>query len=1731
MSVLDQVAANYKQKPKSKLDIVSENYTPSIKPLRTLGSEIRKGYVSDYDSGFTPMYKDLNLFRANRQSTPAQAFNSIVGGLGGGALTFLEDAGYILDFENNINTIRGVENLESNAFSKFMKDNKEALYQALPIYRKNPNATFDPSDGGWYWDMFRSVIESATAFGGVGMGAGALTKMIGKGITKAAGLNRWGNMIGQSIETGKTGLGMATFISSTGEGKMMALELYDEAFKKGLEDAINTYKVNHNGESPDADTLNKIQLAVSDEAGKQANWFMLKNYSLGLIEASQLKSLFKATGLTRGDIAVKPTFGSRLWDITKAEIKNSPKEGFEELLQNALQREGQYQTEKNLQEKYKINPIEPISTEEDFVNRFIDFATTDKALLEGLMGLVSGPIQYTVTKLPFTNFSAESKKYTDQQTTIEANREFIKASLLQTGERTKQIEEALQNNQTDRAKVLELQEFDQLALRNFQLGTTQKLVDTLNETIQSNESTPDQKTSAQEYLKRLEAMEQEYTTMQRYSNAGGVFQNRLLFREFNDYINLVKKGKETLKQNIQNQFTPIVEAYNNVNKDNPISMSTILDAIESNEFSNVPEQIRDVVMGNPDVKDAVSKRNSIEKSYGELVKLQQEYKELTKPEYQVPFSMFKGIMDNTKLSTQDKAEQLELLEKKLKDTDNEEYDFVTNYIARMRTSLEDAIQEGKDALVKEEENKNNPPTKPAATAKENTTGTQKNQQTPEQKAHVAKLQKFKEALMLQASLDDDKDGIKELTKISNEQLEQILETYEDDELDKILSELDTYKSLGPIEKKNYISKNKRNQPAEQTQPTQEAEPESNEEVFDTTSEGSIDAAGLDTSNLIPMENFLGDSQEVQVKPTSFKEVPVLVKSREEGKEAESKVFEILNTLSIGQVLSNSEGEIKIITTKSTDKKGNTIIGITTFERNEDGSLSQIGDTVFSSRSKDGKTKSEYNPHTIGRDNNDNQFVVTDEITNDFIDLSKEKVFTTDENGDVVETRTYSSFKVNQPKQPEAPTETPTTNAQPTPVQPADVPKQPTDQVPGGQKQPSPEDGGQKPSGEGVGEEVQVEPKKYSLNRNSENQAPSIDVNTDVDWELSGLENGPTGPGKIKSSKLLEIRGRNSDGKIVGSVYIVGDEGSETFEVFLNDSVIDKINQPKPTNEVQSRSTDESKEIVTGQQKHAEVTHAVGFNELTDFNTRRYRQLEQVNIKFAALENLGIKINMQHGTDEFTAWAFNGTDHTGHEINFFINQQIAQSTTAAKRALQYFNDLKAGKELDPASYQFMVDQLEIRLSVSGVSGAFANLFTVKPIKGEGNATQAERNLRQNIINNLLNDTPAVAKVMGQYGGDLQVTDKEFPAISIPEFGNPQSDAEVDKTVQLLYVDSQGYLNDVKGRKRVDIVELQDTRVLLDNDKPMAGAIFTVIKKGNGQPFPLKLNVTKLSSNDKKAIFKLFEDLSRVPEKNVNLFQKEVPERILKYLSEADRLYFSKTPTYSELLSYLVFEGDSSKSNPVTQLYLENGVLIFGDNTLDFNDAVDKQAKLNALNEFFDKYKQRAINFRKLESSPKYKAHVLRSGLLTTNANVNVEGGGTLFRHLALADKSLGLSEGEKMANRFLTGAIYVNQTLEDKPKKTTVEKNIKPVAKPKAETKAKIKETPKATPTVNPEVLQNIIKQTEAKTEPKNMAKKPNADVAKNIIGNLNKTLNQFNTTKKENDLNEDKNCKGKNTKK
>ncbi len=628
--------------------------------------------------------ENLGSIRAMKQPGSHQIVHALIGGIGGGLMTAVETAGYLLDIENNINRLKGVEDVESNFVSEWAKNNKEALFETLPIYRKRPDQTFDFKDSGFYWEAFRGILDSAVGFGGVGLGVGLGVKATGAAL-RASRLGAWSNAIGNSLAQGQTGNVTAAYLTNFAESKMMGLELYEDTFNKSLESLVSDYQVK-NGTEPTEEELNKLQLEASDIAGKHANDFMLRNKIFTVIEHSQLKSIFKSTSPT-SRIIDKPGTLSFL----KSQAVNAPKEAAEEIGQNVLQMEGQYQAEQDLIDR-NIIVEDPISTTANFGERLIEFATSDQALLEGMMGLFSGPIQYTVTGLPFRNKEAESKLYTDQQATIAKNEDFLKAKMATVADRAKAAEELTENGEGDLAEIYKLQEFDNLAIENFKQGTTQNLYDLLQEELNNPEYTEEERSNIESKIQRLQEFEQEFVKYRKYSNAEDVLSNRMQLRLLNDTLSTLDSKNNDLESTIRNTFTNRVNAYNKRAKE-PISVDQIIEAIVENDFSNLPKNVATEVQNNPDVQTMIGINKSSEDIANAIADINTVYNHITNPKYQTAYENFNNIVLNNELTTEEKITELSNLEKNASKVNST----FKKLIESTRSSLENYVEQSKES--------------------------------------------------------------------------------------------------------------------------------------------------------------------------------------------------------------------------------------------------------------------------------------------------------------------------------------------------------------------------------------------------------------------------------------------------------------------------------------------------------------------------------------------------------------------------------------------------------------------------------------------------------------------------------------------------------------------------------------------------------------------------------------------------------------------------------------------------------------------------------------------------------------------------------------------------------------------------------------------------------------------------------------------------------------------------
>lgn len=542
---------------------------------------------SKYDKGYVPAKGDIGLHRATNQPWNHQASRAVVGGLMTGALTFVEDASYIADIENGITRWQGLETMESNKLAELAKEAKETVNRDwLPIYRNNPNQVFDWGDSGFYWEALRGIVDSAVGFGGVGLGAAGLVrgaaKLGGKAL-RAARVSKYVQFLDEAVgaanlenksvssisslfqiggKASQAGQAFAAgYITNFGEGKMMALELYDEA-KTNLMDA-NPYM---------------SEERASELAGEQADTFIMRNKAMMFSDAFALSGIARTVGRGRNLLKQRnlKTFGKNLLKFERTNpLAQASAEALEEIYQNTIQQEGVYQARKKAGQYVGDIPVDPIS-------RAYEFATSDKALLEGMMGFFGGPVQYGIMQHPFTmaDNKAHKEQYQRQQDQVDTNRAYLEnefAKQVQT-QTAKSI--AAENGEDEVVEQIDEETFNSVVVQNYQNGTLESLENQIKDIIADDSEEALEKygegyqEKMQAYLDKISNVESEFLTLEKkYQNP--------IYAPVIPIIYKLKKSKELLTKQLTKQQAVVttlreqVIAEHNTSKDQALSSAAV----------------------------------------------------------------------------------------------------------------------------------------------------------------------------------------------------------------------------------------------------------------------------------------------------------------------------------------------------------------------------------------------------------------------------------------------------------------------------------------------------------------------------------------------------------------------------------------------------------------------------------------------------------------------------------------------------------------------------------------------------------------------------------------------------------------------------------------------------------------------------------------------------------------------------------------------------------------------------------------------------------------------------------------------------------------------------------------------------------------------------------------------------------------------------------------------------
>lgn len=641
---------------------VIEN-TPAIE---NLGNRFPSFSKYDEDIVYESQIDNLNEFRANQQSNLLKETNAVIGGVLSGLATVVEDFSYMLDFEEGGKVFSGQDTLERNWLGQAMADAKEALYGAMPIYERERKDTF--SDNFFRWSTLRSGLDSMVGFAIPG---GAISKGLILG-TKALRASRAAAYLSKLAETNKIAKGLnkglnflttGTFgevvnslvsgmLTNDAEGKMIAFEVADNARMQYVSDnaakllEANKDTPNYTVEQAlaEAKELMDNDVDFNNKLAEEQTEFVNRNRIFMLSDAFGIHGVFKGIGKTRNLLKDKGV-AQAIKDLKTLSSDNfllqMTKEGAEEIGQNILQSEAEYQVNKSR------GALSPKDAELSLTERILNFGTSTQALVEGAMGFITGGIQRNVMraagdlisgdplgkkrKEEYAKAQAEQKKILDSYTEAHLS-DLVTAEINRT-------EAAADINAETLTTDIKERVFNSLATEAFQNGTTEQLERLIQDIASLSPEQaaergydPDYKQQAEQRIKDLQEAEKMYLSYSAYPNASQLLHNRLMNKSA---MKFVENIKEDLSRHQKALNDKVNAAYPQIAK-----MMQLMEeeSGKSNLLTNVSEEYidkaRETLESLDEYKAVQHTKSQLELAANYIKDSDKKFKEYLSPEYQ-----------------------------------------------------------------------------------------------------------------------------------------------------------------------------------------------------------------------------------------------------------------------------------------------------------------------------------------------------------------------------------------------------------------------------------------------------------------------------------------------------------------------------------------------------------------------------------------------------------------------------------------------------------------------------------------------------------------------------------------------------------------------------------------------------------------------------------------------------------------------------------------------------------------------------------------------------------------------------------------------------------------------------------------------------------------------------------------------------------------------------------------
>lgn len=339
---------------------------------------------------------------------------------------------------------------------------------------------------------------------------------------------------------------------------------------------------------------------------------------------------------------------------------------------------------------------------------------------------------------------------------------------------------------------------------------------------------------------------------------------------------------------------------------------------------------------------------------------------------------------------------------------------------------------------------------------------------------------------------------------------------------------------------------------------------------------------------------------------------------------------------------------------------------------------------------------------------------------------------------------------------------------------------------------------------------------------------------------------------------------------------------------------------------------------------------------------------------------------------------NPVNKSGKEVGFEINQTPGKNPKVLE-ALDAFN------RKDFSNPKLLIDFLPINVQFTNEVKA-----PIETRRVNDEINPATELLRISIVNHLINGgsiTDIKTTIQDQYKGLLKVDENRFANNNI---------LQLDGVKDLKYVRDNLYVVDSFG----NLMNIQSGKTKTFSNgktkKNAAGEIYLSIPQANGKPFPLKLNIKKISESEAVLLYEIYKEIitnEKSLDTTVSEVNDDLREAILKsFEAELNIIGGNKNDIkLQEIVDLLIYQSNNIKS----RMQIENGVLYYGENEANINNIEESQ---NAIINYLVDNKRHQIKINpkfatdntktNLKSnSADYLKYLIDNNILSTNAVVN------------------------------------------------------------------------------------------------------------------------------------------------